>query len=216
MKCIYILTNPSFPEYVKIGYSDDVERRLKDLNHSEALPYAFRLYATYELKNIRLADKEFHKLIDKLNPTLRSIETFEGKKRIREFYEMSAEDAYALLESIAKISGTEDRLTKYKMTAEEKKDEQDAVENRKRAKPIDFSTIDIPVGSKLELWFHDSKILECEVVDNKKVMYNGKVQSLSSLVRDELNIKTPAGPDYFKYNGKWINDIRRSKGEINF
>ena len=25
---IYILTNPSFPQYVKIGYADDVEKRL--------------------------------------------------------------------------------------------------------------------------------------------------------------------------------------------
>ena len=32
---IYILTNPSFPEYVKIGYTDDVDRRLKELNRSK-------------------------------------------------------------------------------------------------------------------------------------------------------------------------------------
>lgn len=25
---IYILTNPSFPDYVKIGYADDIERSL--------------------------------------------------------------------------------------------------------------------------------------------------------------------------------------------
>lgn len=25
---IYILTNPSFPEYVKIGYADDIQKRL--------------------------------------------------------------------------------------------------------------------------------------------------------------------------------------------
>ena len=28
---IYILTNPSSPEYVKIGYADNVERRLHKL-----------------------------------------------------------------------------------------------------------------------------------------------------------------------------------------
>ncbi len=32
---IYILTNPSSPEYVKIGYADNVKRRLKELNQSE-------------------------------------------------------------------------------------------------------------------------------------------------------------------------------------
>jgi len=26
---IYILTNPSFPEYVKIGYADDIDKRLQ-------------------------------------------------------------------------------------------------------------------------------------------------------------------------------------------
>ena len=29
---IYILTNPSFPEYVKIGFARDLETRLKQLN----------------------------------------------------------------------------------------------------------------------------------------------------------------------------------------
>ena len=28
---IYILTNPSFPEYVKIGYADDIDKRLLQL-----------------------------------------------------------------------------------------------------------------------------------------------------------------------------------------
>ena len=28
---IYILTNPSFPKYVKIGYSDNVNKRLEEL-----------------------------------------------------------------------------------------------------------------------------------------------------------------------------------------
>lgn len=35
---IYILTNPSFPEYVKIGYADDIGKRLQQLNRSECEP----------------------------------------------------------------------------------------------------------------------------------------------------------------------------------
>lgn len=42
---IYILTNPSFPDYVKIGYATDIEQRLKQLNRSETIPFAFRVYA---------------------------------------------------------------------------------------------------------------------------------------------------------------------------
>lgn len=90
---IYILTNPSFPEYVKIGYADDIEKRLQQLNRSECTPFAFRVYATYETPS-RLSDLKIHSIIDKLNPDLRSIDNVKGQKRIREFYAMSAEDAY--------------------------------------------------------------------------------------------------------------------------
>ena len=48
---IYILTNPSFPEYVKIGYADDIDKRLQQLNRSERIPFAFRVYATYEVNS---------------------------------------------------------------------------------------------------------------------------------------------------------------------
>ena len=68
---IYILTNPSFPEYVKIGYADNIEERLKQLNRSECIPFAFRVYATYEVSS-RLSDLKIHSIIDKLNPNLRS------------------------------------------------------------------------------------------------------------------------------------------------
>lgn len=47
---IYILTNQSFPEYVKIGYADDVDRRLEQLNRSECIPFAFRLYSYYKVQ----------------------------------------------------------------------------------------------------------------------------------------------------------------------
>ena len=57
---IYILTNPSFPEYVKIGYADDIDKRLQRLNRSECIPFAFRVYATYEV-NSRLSDLKIHR-----------------------------------------------------------------------------------------------------------------------------------------------------------
>ena len=126
---IYILTNPSFPDYIKIGYAKNLERRLQQLNRSETIPFAFRAYAVYEVESA-LTDKELHKLIDRLNPDLRSIETFDGRERVKEFYAMSAEDAYSLLESIAKISGTQERLKRVQPEGHEIIDEQIAEEVR--------------------------------------------------------------------------------------
>ena len=51
---------------------------------------------------------------DGRNPGLRTIETFDGKTRTKEFYAMKPEEAYSLLESIAKISGTSTRLRRMK------------------------------------------------------------------------------------------------------
>lgn len=106
---IYILTNPSFPQYVKIGYADDVNERLKQLNRSECVPFAFKLYAYYQV-NQRLTDLKIHEMIDKLNPSLRCIDTFNGKPRKKEFYAISKETAYNILQSIAVVSGTIERL----------------------------------------------------------------------------------------------------------
>ena len=117
---IYILTNPSFPQYVKIGYADNVESRLKQLNNSECIPFAFRIYATYEVEE-RLTDLKLHALIDQLNPNLRSIDEVDGKKRVREFYAMPKEQAYSILETIAVLGGRKDRLHLYEPSAEGKR-----------------------------------------------------------------------------------------------
>ena len=138
---IYILTNPSFPEYVKIGYADNVEKRLKDLNRSECIPFAFRIYATYEVPK-RLTDLSLHSLIDKLNPSLRAIDTFNGKPRKKEFYAMSREDAYSLLEAIAEIHDRTDKLKLYPVSEDEKSAEETAelveieVGAKKKTQPI--------------------------------------------------------------------------------
>ena len=142
---IYILTNPSFPDYVKIGYSKNVEERLNRLNDSEAVPFAFRLYATYDVET-QSADKILHKIIDKLNADLRSVDNINDKKRVREFYLISPEDAYELLEDIALISGTMGRLHLYRPTQEEIIEEKIAeknrelVKNRHHFKDITFSS----------------------------------------------------------------------------
>ena len=126
---IYILTNPSFPDYVKIGYADDVNKRLKELNRSECIPFAFRLYAYYEVPQ-RLTDKKLHELIDMINPDLRAIEEFDGKKRTREFYNMTSEKAYKILQAIAQINELEYNLHKVKPSEKDLEVEETAEENR--------------------------------------------------------------------------------------
>ncbi len=99
---IYILVNPAFPNLVKIGYANNVEKRVKTLNGNSGLPDPYHVYATYKVKK-RLEDLKLHKLIDSLDANLKHVPN-------REFYEMTPEKAYGILSAIAQINGDEDLL----------------------------------------------------------------------------------------------------------
>lgn len=211
---IYILTNPSFPEYVKIGYADDIDKRLKQLNRSECTPFAFRVYATYEV-NSRLSDLKIHSIIDKLNPNLRSIENFNGQKRVREFYAMAPEDAYAILEAIAEIHGCTESLKLVTPSAEEAQAEETAkevdTEHTEKASNFSFFKCQIAVGEQIE-YAYDSSIT-ATVVGDRAIEYNGTTMSLTALAKHLTGKKYAiAGPKFFKYKGEWLNDIRDRLG----
>lgn len=208
MGVIYILTNPSFPEYIKIGYADNLTERLKQLNRSETIPYSFRAYATYEVQN-RLTDKEVHNLIDKINPELRSVETFNGKERVKEFFAMSAEDAYSILESIAKISGTEERLNKVSPTGTQIREAQQAEEiaiNSKRSR-FRFSELGIKPGEKI--YFLKRPDIFATAIDDTKIEYKGQTASLSASAQNIMGWSYQRqGPAYWTYQGKTLADLR--------
>lgn len=216
---IYILTNPSFPEYVKIGYANNVEQRLEELNRSTAVPFAFRIYATYEVDSV-LSDKKLHSILDKLNPDLRSTEEINGKKRIREFYAMPPEDAYSILEAIAEINNYADRLKLWKATEEEQQDEALAQEisdeHKERMSTFAFSKCGIHVGDVVEFSCQGNPYsgTMCVVADDKHVKYQDELWSLSALAKHFVNTGRGAfaGPRYFKYKGEWLNEIRRRLG----
>lgn len=212
---IYILTNPSFPDYVKIGYATNIENRLKQLNRSECIPFAFRVYATYDVST-PLQDKELHSLIDRLNPDLRAIDTFDGKTRTKEFYAMTKEDAYALLESIAKLSGTMDKLQRLTLEGHEIVDEEVAAEIQEEAKerkaPFSFIKCGIPMGAEVVLQNHPEVV--AVVKDDRQIEYQGKAYSLSALAQKIMQTTYPLqGPVHWLYQGRKLRDIRVEREE---
>ncbi len=112
---------------------------------------------------------------------------------------MSAEDAYDLLEAIAIISGSQNKLKKRKIIC----DQSDAQKTRKPS--VDFSKCEIPMGS--ELVYIDDPNVKVVVVTERKVLYNDELTSLSAIVRSIKGIKAAAGPSYFTYNGELVSEI---------
>lgn len=184
---IYIMTNPALKDMVKIGYASNVENRRKQLS-TTALPYEYEIYATYETSG-NLEDKKLHKMIDNLNPDLRITKN-------REFFVLSPEDAYELLESIAVISGTKDKLKRVKKTAAKK-------QITKRP-PVNFKKCNIPIGA--ELVFAEDSNITVTVISERKVQYNDEITSLSA-ISDKIKGYSTSGPQYFTYNGKTISQI---------
>ena len=186
---IYIMTNPCLQNMVKIGYATDVEQRRKQLS-TTALPYDYEVYATYETTG-KLEDKKLHKLIDSLNPDLRVTKT-------REFFVMSPEEAYELLEAIAMISGSQDKLKRTKMVNQSS--------TQKTKKPaLNFAKCGIPVGAEL-IYIHDDSV-KAIVESERKVIYNNEITSLSAIVKSIKGVKSIAGPSFFTYKGKLITEI---------
>lgn len=186
---IYIMTNPAMPEYVKIGFATNVEARRKQLS-TTAIPYEYEVYATYETAG-HIEDKKLHRMIDNLNPDLRV-------SKGREFYVMTPDDAFEMLEAIATISGTIKKLKKTKGT--------EAKKQKKKNPPVNFLKCGIPIGAKL-VFIEDPKIV-VKVVSERKVQQGDEITSLSA-ISDSIKGYSTSGPAFFTYKGKKVSDIAR-------
>ena len=183
------MTNPALKDMVKIGFAKDVEARRRQLS-TTALPYEYEVYATYETQG-NLEDKKLHKMIDNLNKDLRV-------SKNREFFIMSPQEAYDLLEAIATISGTTSKLKK----AKEKASKKQSV----KKPPVNFLKCGIPIGAKLV--FTEDPSIVVEVVSERKVLYKDEITSLSAISDSIKGYSTP-GPQFFTYNGKTVTDIAK-------
>ena len=213
--CIYILINPAFENLVKIGYADDVEKRLKILHSNSGLPDPYHCYATFQVKK-RLEDLKLHSLIDTLNHNLRHA-------RNREFYEMTKEQAYKILSAIAQINGCEEQLTTNPLndsyfeqvtTIAYQPAENLSRAGKKSTKPrFSFTALGINLGE--EISFAEDPNQRFKVNGPATVEFEGRTWKLSTLAR-ELKQRNGTcnqsgsyqGAKYFTFRGRLLTDIR--------
>lgn len=183
---IYILTNKSFRDNcIKIGYSTDVEKRVKELSGT-GMPFDYEIYATYEIPASQNSDKALHKLIQMLNPELRIAPN-------REFFDISPNDAYKMFEQMAIIHDRKDKLKCY----DDK--EIDNEESHKKGDVFSFAKCQIPIGS--EIVFIDDETIKAKVIDDRKIEYNGEIMYMTTLAKRLIGKSTGVqGPHFFKYN----------------
>ena len=164
---IYIMTNKSFnrEDWIKIGYTTNLQQRLKSLSNT-GLPYDYELYAYYEVPAIdHMQDKALHNLIVKLNPKMRLVKN-------REFFEITPHDAYEVLELMATIHGTNERLHKCTDSVDVRvpvKIKNDTNANTQNVSVVKSEFYDIEVVCKGNGAFAKGKMLR----DNRFVVFAG-------------------------------------------
>ena len=201
MPIVYILTNESMPDTIKIGITDNLERRIKELDNTST-PLPFECYYAVEVENASAIEKKIHTGLD--------------DKRIRhnrEFFNATPESAKAILEIAEEMGGK--NVTPKEVIAETDQDKQALSEAKKRRGRIDyFGILGIEKGTILT--FSKDKSITCIVSENGKVIFKDKEATLSG---SALEITNEMGYDwgqvqgsgYWCYNGKTLRDLIQEK-----
>jgi len=100
---VYLLSNESIPGWVKIGRTNSIERRIKEL-YSTSVPLPFKVeetICTKTLEESRILEKSIHSIIDTLNPSLRK----HTEAHKREFFRMTVDEGKSIFYLVNKIVG---------------------------------------------------------------------------------------------------------------
>ena len=200
-KIVYILTNQSMPDTIKIGITDNIERRIKELDNTST-PLPFECYYAVEVKDAKVIEKKIHEGLD--------------DKRVRqnrEFFNTSPEQAKAILE-IAEVMGGKN-ITPTEDVVETPQDKQALDNARKRRGRIDYFGI-LGIAKGTTLTFSKDENITCEVADDGKVIFRGKETSLSGsalLITNEMGYDwgQVQGAGYWCYQGKTLRDLVSEK-----
>ena len=175
---IYILTNEKTfnrTDWVKIGYSSNIDDRLKSLFNT-SVPYPYELYAAYEIPSsaaMAKSDKVLHSLIEKLNPMLRLSEN-------REFFNMEPEEAYEILLALATIHGREDKLVNGPGRDRYLQNKINETKSHTNLPRMDWCIQQglLKIGDKVYIRGFENEI--ATILDERSVCYNGKKMTFNS------------------------------------
>ena len=200
MPIVYILTNQSMPETIKIGITDNLERRIKELDNTST-PLPFECFYAVEVQDASKIEKKIHEGLD--------------DKRIRqnrEFFNVSPEQAKSILE-IAEVMGGKN-VTPQNDIVETPQYKEALDKSRKVRKRFNFEMINIP--PKTILHFAKDSTITCEVYDDTRIKFRDKITSLSDaafIVLTEMGYDWAAvqGPRLWLHNGKSLSDLRNER-----
>lgn len=203
VEIIYILRNPAMSNYVKIGKTENLEKRMKDLDNT-SVPVPFEcIYAAKVYKN-RYWERVLHRVF--------------SEDRINQRREFFTSNVIVNAIEILKAAQIEN-VTDNSLVVADPKEKSSAIEGQKRIANnenrrtrLDFTMIDIPVGAEL-IFLQDNDIV-CTVSQQKpaKVIFDDEEYSLSKAAAEALGGDLPysvQGAAFWKYEGELLSERRK-------
>ncbi len=184
------------PDYVKIGQTQNLENRLKQL-YSTNIPFPFECFFACRVKNANEVEKNLHNAFSKYRV-----------QKNREFFEILPEQVYAIL----KMLSIED-VTPKKIVLDNQKENIEEIERslvsvKERRSAFNFQLAEIPIDS--EIYFSRDEGIKAKVIDNRNIECNGKMGSLSAIATELLDAKHGVqGPAYWMYKGETLDERRK-------
>ncbi len=193
---IYILTNEAMPGLVKIGFTQDLTQRLRDLSTPSGVPLPFECHYAAEVPEHVKVEALLHQLFSdqRVNPK-------------REFFRLSPEKAVIALQ----IGGFKD-VTPGEDVAEDAQEKAAVEKVRARRERINLTQIGIKPGTILT--FSRNEARTAVVLEGNKVTLDGELMSLSAAalkVLNQMGYQTPAasGSEYWMFDGELLDERRR-------
>jgi len=198
---VYILTNPTIPDLVKIGRTKNLEERLKSLSSHSGVPVPFQCFYCCEVTDGSEVEKRLHFGLGdhRVNPK-------------REFFRINPERVKVLLEgwSIRDVTPSKDVV--------ESQEEQDSLNREISRRPVfTFQMVNIPTGSELTFLKDETKV--SIVSGDREIEFEGQKYSLNQVTMELLNKefgknwKSVRGPDYWIFENETLTE-RRMRMEL--
>lgn len=192
---VYLLTNPTMPDLVKIGRTTDLESRLRSLSTHSGVPVPFECFYACEVADSVKVERALHDAFGdhRINPK-------------REFFRLNPDRAVAILELVALKDAApcteiaEDQVELDALHREQSRREQ-----------FRFSMVDVPIGATLT--FSKDDTITAKVIDDKRIEFEGNITSTSAaatklLHRRGWTLRAAQGPLYWMYDGETLAERR--------
>lgn len=195
---VYVLTNPSMPGLVKIGMTtrDNLDTRMREL-YGTGVPVPFECAYACKVKTSDCAKIE------------KALHTAFAPNRInanREFFQIKPEQAKVILELFNKEDITQEITEEIDndLTSEDKS--ASAKINSSRRPPLNYFEMGMKKGDVLV--FTKNPNITIEIIDEKKVLYQEQIYSLTSITKKLLSITHAIQPTgYWSFGSKNLRDI---------